>query len=81
MSWRALHGAKAFVCAFRRRGEAVRCGEALSLVKHCGLGGSPHEQMLKGFPDLRKVLNPKGGFRGAYKGRNLRPPFISPVPL
>ena len=38
----------------------LRCGEALAVVKHCGLGGLPHEQMLKGFPDLSKVLNPKG---------------------
>lgn len=48
----------------------LRCGEAVALVRHCGLGGFPHEQMPKGFPDLspkglalrRKLLNPKGGF-------------------
>ena len=33
-----------FPCAFRRRGETVRCGEVLSVG---------------GFPDLRKVPNPK----------------------
>ncbi len=35
----------------------TRCGEAVALVKHCGLGGFPHEQMLKGFPDLSKGTN------------------------
>ncbi len=46
----------------RRRGEAARSCETVAVVKHCGLGGFPHEQMLKGFPDLSKLLNPKGGF-------------------
>ena len=29
-------------------------------MKHCGLGGLPHEQMLKGFPDALQSTEPEG---------------------
>ncbi len=43
-----MYPVKSFPCLGAR-------SQASPLVKHCGLGGFPHEQMLKGFPDLKEL--------------------------
>ncbi len=37
--------------------------EATALVKQCGLGGLPHEQLPKGFPGLKEAVRCGGSPR------------------